>query len=92
MTLSEVCVATLDELTDELGAAGWDSTTQDVYQARADVVRLLWETNHKGFYLYESNTADVICCATLQQAIESVLAGPEGHILGDDGRTYYVAE
>lgn len=95
MNLSKICVATLDELTDELGSAGWDNTIKCLWQAREDVVRLLWETldaRDENLYLYDSTTNNVICCATLQQTIDSVLAGPEGHILGDDGRTYYVAE
>lgn len=43
MTRNEVATATLDQLTDELAAAGWDSTQQTVEEAREAVLRLLDE-------------------------------------------------
>lgn len=38
--------------------------------------------------LYDSDTADVIREATAEEAVESALAGPEGHILVDGRRCY----
>lgn len=41
MTIAQVKTATLDQLTDELAAAGWDSTQQTLDEAREAVTRLL---------------------------------------------------
>ena len=43
MTFAEAQVATLDQLTDELAAAGWDSTQQTIEEARWALYRLLAE-------------------------------------------------
>lgn len=44
MTFSEVATATLDQLTDELAAAGWDSCETSVESARESMARLLAES------------------------------------------------
>ena len=90
MALSAVSTATLDQLTDELGAAGWDSTQTEKYDARDAVARLLHET-FGPFDLTDSETNEVVREATLDETIESVQAGPEGHI-AVAGRRCYVAE
>jgi len=43
MTFAQISTATLDQLTDELAAAGWDSTQTDIHDAREAVARLLCE-------------------------------------------------
>ena len=43
MTFAQLNDATLDQLTDELAAAGWDSTQTDIAAAREAVARLLCE-------------------------------------------------
>ena len=82
MTYAQIATATLDQLTDELAAAGWDSTQDDVYSARDAAARLLHET-WGPFDLIDSDTNDVIRDATADEAAESALAGAEGHILID---------
>ena len=89
MTLAQVSTATLDQLTDELAAAGWDSTQTDVHDAREAVVRLMHETC--GPFDLHDETNDVIGEATVEQAVASVLAGPEGWI-NSRGTCCYVAE
>ena len=44
MTYNEVMTASLDQLTDELAAAGWDSTQTELLDARLAVVGLIAET------------------------------------------------
>ena len=63
MTYPEAQNATLDQLTDELGAAGWDSTQRNRDEALAAVVNLIAETNpnslpesyHSGFAAGEAS-------------------------------------
>lgn len=43
MTRNEAMTATLEQLTDELAAAGWDSTQQTAEEARDAVLRLIDE-------------------------------------------------
>ena len=90
MSFEQIATATIDQLTDELAAAGWDSTQTDIHTAREAVARLLHETVGP-FNLRDSETNDDIREATAGEAAESVNAGPEGHILVD-GRKCYVAE
>lgn len=87
---TKISTASLEQLTDELAAAGWDSTQKRVVDARAAVARLAHETQGP-FNLRDSTTNDVIRKATEAEAVESVLAGPEGHILVN-GRRCYVTE
>lgn len=47
MTRQEAMNANLDQLTDELAAAGWDSTHQTVEEAREAVLSLIDETQGK---------------------------------------------
>lgn len=86
MTLTQVSVADLDTLTDELAAAGWESTQTDVRDAREAVARLLHEVVGPFELCDESN--DEIGDATVEQVVESVLAGPEGWIMVDGQRCY----
>ena len=86
---NEISNATLDQLTDELAAAGWDSTQTEIGDAREAVARLLHETVGP-FDLQDSATNEVIRTATADEAAESANAGAEGHILVD-GRRCYVA-
>jgi inactivated superfamily I helicase len=62
MTIEQVQTATLDQLTDELAAAGWDSTQQTLGEAREAVLALLAEVSRL-------NTAAI--AKTLQAAIHS---------------------
>ena len=87
MTFDKIATATIDQLTDELAAAGWDSTQTEIYAARDAVARLLHETVGP-FDLRDSETNDDIREATADEAAESVNAGPEGHILVDGKRCY----
>ena len=43
MKFNEIATATLDQLTDELAAAGWDSTQTEIGEAREAVANLLLE-------------------------------------------------
>jgi len=86
MTLTQVSVADLDTLTSELAAAGWDSTQTDVRDAREAVARLRCEVS--GPFELCGEDSETIDDATVDQVIESVLAGPEGWILVDGVRCY----
>lgn len=88
MNYSEIHTATLDQLTSELGAAGWDSCQAELCEAREAVARLRHEV--ECLDLIDSDTNEPIREATESEAAESVNAGPEGHILVD-GRRCYVA-
>ena len=90
VAFTKIATASLDELTDELGAAGWDSTQRDAGSAREAVARLAYETRGP-FDLCDSETNEVLREATEDETVESVCAGPEGHILVS-GRRCYVAE
>lgn len=85
---TEIGSATLDQLTDELAAAGWDSTQTDIYEAREAVARLVSET--QSLHLYDYETAYQIRSATEDEAAVSIDAGDEGVIMVD-GRKCYVA-
>ena len=87
MNLSQVSTASLEALTDELAAAGWDSTQTDEYSARDAVARLLAETVGP-FDLRDSETNETVREATADETAESVCAGPEVHILVDGRRCY----
>lgn len=87
MTFDKIATATIDQLTDELSAAGWDSTQTDVQSSRDAVARLLHETAGP-FDLRDSETNDDIRDATADEAAESACAGPEGHILVNGRRCY----
>jgi len=86
LTLTQVSVADLDTLTDELAAAGWDSTQTEVRGAREAVVRLLCEV--AGPFDLCDESGETIRKATTEEVIESVLAGPEGWINVDGIRCY----
>jgi len=90
MTFTQIATATLDQLTNELAAAGWDSTQKESYVARDAVARLLHETAGP-FDLTASDTNEVIRKATVDEAAESANAGEEGHILVDGIRCYVAA-
>lgn len=89
MTFSQIATATLDQLTDELAAAGWDSSQTELHDAKEAVARLLCEMRGPFDLLDEDN--DTIRRATTEETVESVLAGPAGWILVDNERCY-VAE
>jgi hypothetical protein len=86
MSLLEVAVANLETLTNELAAAGWDSTQTEVRDAREAVARLLCEAN--GPYELCDENNDTIRDATVEEVIESVLAGAEGWIMVDGVKCY----
>lgn len=86
MTLTQVSVANLEALTEELAAAGWDSTQTSVSSAREAVVRLLCELN--GPFDLCDESGDTTREATTDEVVESVLAGPEGWISVDGVRCY----
>jgi len=52
MTYAQIATASLGELTDELAAAGWDSTQTETCDARKSVALLLQETASK--YRFEN--------------------------------------
>jgi hypothetical protein len=87
MTFSQIATADLGQLTDELAAAGWDSTQADICDARDALARLLNEVS--GMRLYDSETNEPVGDATDDQAAESARS-IEGHILVD-GRKCYVS-
>jgi hypothetical protein len=86
MNLAQITTATLDQLTAELAAAGWESTQTEAREAREAVARLLYETQGLFDLCDESN--GTIREATIDETIESVLAGPEGWILVAGNRCY----
>jgi|2_EtaG_2_1085320.scaffolds.fasta_scaffold00153_32 hypothetical protein len=86
MKFTEIRTATLDELTDELAAACWDSTQTELTDAREAVARLIEET--QGLDLL-SDEDDVIRAATADEAAESCHTA-DGWI-EVDGRRCYVA-
>jgi len=90
ISFASIATASLDQLTDELGAAGWDSSQKNDRSAREAVARLAYETQGP-FDLCDSETNDVLRKATEDETVGSVCAGPEGHILVA-GRRCYVAE
>ena len=77
MRYQEITNATLDQLTDELGAAGWYSTLTDVREAREAVARLIQET--RGLDLVRED-GEVIGRASGDEAAESCHSA-EGWIL-----------
>tara|TARA_R110002110_G_scaffold22933_7_gene88250 strand:- start:2072 stop:2503 length:432 start_codon:yes stop_codon:yes gene_type:complete len=94
MTINEAQTATLDQLTTELAAAGWDSTFTDLDGARAAVARLLTETaaiigNAKdiGGGCFETEDGDVIVAGygsalappTPDPADDTIGSGQESH-------------
>jgi len=89
MDFADVSTATLNALTDELAAAGRDSTQTDVYDARQAVARMLNDTGD--LRLYDSDTGDLVTSEVSDEmAAESCLTA-EGHFqIG--GRRVYVAE
>jgi hypothetical protein len=88
MTYGQIATATLDQLTDELASAGWNSCETSIEDARESVARLFNSTVR--LTLYDSETALPIRLATDDEAAESANAGPEGHIMVA-GRKCYVA-
>jgi hypothetical protein len=89
MTFDQIASASMDELTDELAAAGLDSTQEYLSEAQEAVIRLLYATSGP-FDLVDSETTEVMRKATIEESIESVWAGHEGHI-SVNGRMCYVA-
>jgi len=87
MTFCKIATATIDQLTDELAASGWDSTQTETYAARDAVARLLHETVGP-FAILDSETNEEMREATADEAAESSNAGPEGHIMVDGKRCY----
>jgi hypothetical protein len=83
---NDIATATLEQLTDELAAAGWDSTQTEISDAREAMVRLYCASY--GLSLCDSETCETLRNATVEEAIESVNAGAEGHILVDGRRCY----
>ena len=63
------------------------ATLDDAREAAARCLHEMWGP----FDLHDSETNEVIREATADETVESVLSGPEGHILAD-GRRCYVAE
>lgn len=89
MSFTEIWNAEIDELTDELAAAGWSSEETNVDDARQSVARLVNE--YGDLRLYDSDAGDLIRSQVSgDEAARSCLT-PEGHILVDGVRCY-VAE
>lgn len=89
MTYDQIATATMEQLTDELAAAGWESTQTEIREAREAVARLLYET--AGPFELRAEFIGTIRKATADEAVESVLAGPEGWIMVDGVRCYVSA-
>jgi hypothetical protein len=87
MHFDQIRTATIDQLTDELAAAGRDSTQTDIHDAREAVARLVNQSQPR--QLCDSETGEAIRPATDDEAAESIAAGDEGHILVG-GRKCYV--
>lgn len=83
-TLAE---ATLNELNEELAAAGFESTHTDLHTARLAVASLMAET--PGYCLMQYDSAEPLRAATATEILESALSGPEG-VIEIDGVTCYV--
>ena len=83
---NDISNATLEQLTDELAAAGWDSTQTEISDAREAMVRVYFALHYLS--LCDSETCETLRNATVEEAIESVNAGAEGHILVDGRRCY----
>ena len=90
MTIDQIATATMDQLTDELAAAGWDSEERQLQAARESVAKLIYSTQGP-FFLIDSELGESFGQATEAEFIESVLASPEGHILVNGMRCYVAA-
>jgi hypothetical protein len=88
MSFDQVSAATLEELTDELAAAGLNPGEIGLEEARDNVARLL--NSVVGLALFDSETARWIRPATDDEAAESANSGPEGHILVAGRKCYVV--
>ena len=86
ITFDQIADATLDQLTDELAAAGWDSCETSIDAARESVARLL--NSAVGLTLHDSETAVAIRPATDDEAAESANAGQEGHVMFGTRKCY----
>lgn len=80
-TLAERIQACIDH--ENLGTDG------DLTSADRDALRVLLAASTGEAVLYDSDTTDMIAMASDEQAVESAMAGPEGHI-EIDGRRCYV--
>jgi hypothetical protein len=89
MHIDQIATATLEQLTDELAAAGWDSTQADIREAREAVARLLHET--AGPFDLRGEDNETIRKATVEETVASILAGAEGWIRVDGVRCYVAA-
>lgn len=89
LSLSDLHNASVARLTDELAAAGMDSTRRPINELRGDVARVLADTF--GPFGLHGEDNEVIREATADETAESVMAGPEGWIVVD-GIRCYVAE
>ena len=81
MYYNDIHAATLEELTDELAAAGWDSTQTRLSDARDAVARL--HNSTIGLELVDAETGETIRKATDDEAAESA-SSVEGFILVGD--------
>ncbi len=89
MNFSEIANATLEKLTDELAAGGYDSTQTDLSDARSAVACLLNECGD--LRLYDSNTGELITSTVENGQAKESAQTTEGHIIVD-GRKCYVGE
>jgi hypothetical protein len=81
--------ATLEELNEELAAAGFESTHTDLHSARLAVASLMAET--PGYHLMAYDNAEPLRAATAAEILESALSGPEG-VIEIDGVSCYVEQ
>lgn len=88
MTIDEIATAGLEKLTDELAAAGWDSTMTDRRDAQQAVARLINEAG--ALHLWDSETGELVADVVSDEDAAESAVTPEGHILVD-GRKCYVA-
>ena len=83
---NDIATATLNELTDELIGVGIKSHYTEISEAREAMVRVYFAVHYLS--LCDSETCETLRNATVEEAIESVNAGAEGHILVDGRRCY----
>jgi hypothetical protein len=83
---NDIATATLHQLIDELIGVGVESRYTEISDAREAMVRVYFALHYLS--LCDSETCETLRNATIEEAIESVNAGAEGHILVDGRRCY----
>ena len=100
MTYDQIATATLEQLTDELAAAGWDSTQTDIRDAREAVRCLLLEMSGVPSFRFATDSeTGTIEAKTFGQAVDklremvpsaAVADGAWGWVQDLDGQRYRI--